>query len=66
VKEYRVTTAGEQEFSVMAKDAASAKRQVCRWLGVSPTDQWVGMRGMMAKENKPERTQPVDCNTGEV
>ena len=47
---YLVTSPGEREITVNAKDSAQAKRLACKYWGIKPGDPWCGITAMKAKK----------------
>lgn len=47
---YLVTSPGEREITVNAKDSAQAKRLACKFWGIKPRDPWCGITAMKAKK----------------
>jgi hypothetical protein len=64
MKLYEVTSPSGSTCKVQAIDATQAKRQVCRWIGVSPSDPWGGMKSMTAREIPEENPETTTNNNG--
>lgn len=46
---YEVKRPGERGLRLKARDAADAKRQYCRLLGLRPSDPWTGVAYLSAR-----------------
>ena len=53
---YIVTSPGEREIVIEAKNSIQAKRLACKYWGIKPSDPWCGISGMKAIKIEPERS----------
>lgn len=54
---YLVRSYGGREFYAWAASGDQAKRMFCREHGIRPSDEWLGVRNLMARKLKPDEVK---------